>query len=113
MTPGGEGVFHDPFADHESQEDEVETGNKEKIEFSYASYMRELSKEEILNNTDESIFSSLADLAGTGRSMICCPRTSATLTRPSVALWPTWQVGHSCGVCGKSSTTLTRPSLAL
>ena len=70
MTPGGDGLFHDPFADHESQEDEVEAGHKEKIEFSYASYMKELNKEEILNNTDESIFSSLADLAGTGKSVM-------------------------------------------
>ncbi|KAK7502187.1 hypothetical protein BaRGS_00006551 [Batillaria attramentaria] len=61
ITPGGgDGIFHDPFADHESQEGEDGKDNK-KIEFSYASYMNELTKEEILNNTDESIFSSLAD----------------------------------------------------
>ena len=34
------------------------------IEFSYASYVKELNKEEIMNNTDDSLFSSLADLTG-------------------------------------------------
>ena len=64
MTPGGDVAFHDPFADNESQADDVDGGNKEKIEFSYASYVKELNKEEIMNNTDDSLFSSLADLTG-------------------------------------------------
>ena len=63
ITPGGgDGVLHDPFADHGSQEDEPDGGGKGRIEFSYSSYIRELNKEEILNNMDESLFSSLAEL---------------------------------------------------
>ncbi|XP_076441403.1 regulator of G-protein signaling 22-like isoform X3 [Babylonia areolata] len=63
---GGDGPPLDPFADHESQEEEVDGAgpNKEKVEFSYAGYMKEFDREEILNNTDESIFSSLPELTG-------------------------------------------------
>ncbi|KAL8572507.1 hypothetical protein ACOMHN_019546 [Nucella lapillus] len=66
LTPGGgvDALFHDPFADHESQEDEVGSQSHKggRIEFSYAAYFSELHKEDLVNNTDESLFSSLADL---------------------------------------------------
>ncbi|XP_062622308.1 regulator of G-protein signaling 22-like isoform X4 [Saccostrea cucullata] len=54
--------FHDPFAMHRTEEDEEEAGHgdtKDKISWSYSSYMAALHKEDILNNTDESTFSSL------------------------------------------------------
>ena len=63
--------FHDPFAAHRapSQEDEEEGGHgdtKDKICWSYSSYMAALHKEDILNNTDESTFSSLMSDTGKG-----------------------------------------------
>ncbi|KAL8596666.1 hypothetical protein ACOMHN_032608 [Nucella lapillus] len=63
---GADGGVHDPFADRDSQDEDedMETAQKEKIEFSYASYMKEMDREEILNNTDESMFSSLPELTG-------------------------------------------------
>lgn len=66
--------FHDPFAMHRapSQEDEDEGGHggdtKDKISWSYSSYMAALHREDILNNTDESTFSSLMSDTGTSNS---------------------------------------------
>ncbi|KAK3091838.1 hypothetical protein FSP39_023074, partial [Pinctada imbricata] len=66
--------FHDPFASYHagSQEDEDEAGTthggeKDKISWSYSSYMAALQQEDILNNTDESTFSSL--MSDTGKSV--------------------------------------------
>ena len=66
--------FHDPFAAHRapSQEDEEEGGHgdtKDKICWSYSSYMAALHKEDILNNTDESTFSSLMSDTGKGDTL--------------------------------------------
>ena len=55
-----EDVFHDPFKSQggESVEGDHED-ERDKISWSYSSYMAALEKEELLNNTDESAFSSL------------------------------------------------------
>lgn len=74
--------FHDPFAMHRapSQEDEDEGGHggdtKDKISWSYSSYMAALHKEDILNNTDESTFSSL--MSDTGNSFSVRIQTGCT-----------------------------------
>lgn len=56
-----------------SQEDEDEGGHggdtKDKISWSYSSYMAALHREDILNNTDESTFSSLMSDTGNCSSM--------------------------------------------
>lgn len=71
MTPEGGSSFHDPFMTQESPDEDEALENsysRDKIEFSYASYMREFQREEVLNNTDESIFSFLTD---TGKISFC------------------------------------------
>ena len=75
--------FHDPFAAHRapSQEDEEEGGHgdtKDKICWSYSSYMAALHKEDILNNTDESTFSSL--MSDTGKGSILNKTEESTLS---------------------------------
>ena len=75
--------FHDPFAAHRapSQEDEEEGGHgdtKDKICWSYSSYMAALHKEDILNNTDESTFSSL--MSDTGKGSIMNKTEESTLS---------------------------------
>ena len=64
-----EDVFHDPFKTPgaESVEGEQEAEEKDKISWSYSNYMAALEKEELLNNTDETSFSSLLT-ANTGNS---------------------------------------------
>ena len=54
-------MFHDPFKSHvtESVEGEQEVDEKDKISWSYSNYMASLEREELLNNTDETSFSSL------------------------------------------------------
>lgn len=70
-SAAADSLLHDPFASQDSEgEVEVARDKGEKIEFSYASYMRELHREELLNNIDESIFSSLTD-SGEYLQMIC------------------------------------------
>lgn len=63
-----------------SQEDEDEGGHggdtKDKISWSYSSYMAALHKEDILNNTDESTFSSL--MSDTGNSFSVRIQTGCT-----------------------------------
>ncbi|XP_069127158.1 regulator of G-protein signaling 22-like isoform X2 [Argopecten irradians] len=65
LAPGDDlEAYHDPFAHHQGEgseagEEEEETGSKDKISWSYSNYMNALHKEDILNNTDESTFSSL------------------------------------------------------
>ena len=56
-----EDLFHDPFKTPgaESVEGEQEAEEKDKISWSYSNYMAALEKEELLNNTDETSFSSL------------------------------------------------------
>lgn len=56
-----EDVYHDPFKSHatESVEGDHELDEKDKISWSYSNYMAALEKEELLNNTDETSFSSL------------------------------------------------------
>lgn len=76
--------FHDPFAMHRapSQEDEDEGGHggdtKDKISWSYSSYMAALHREDILNNTDESTFSSLMSDTGTSNSSSLRIQTGCT-----------------------------------
>ncbi|XP_060077454.1 regulator of G-protein signaling 22-like [Ylistrum balloti] len=65
LAPGDDlEAYHDPFAHHQGEgsevgEEEEESGVKDKISWSYSNYMNALHKEDILNNTDESTFSSL------------------------------------------------------
>ena len=67
-----EDVFHDPFKSHgaDSVEGEHEVEEKDKISWSYSNYMAALEKEELLNNTDETSFSSLLT-ANTGNISVC------------------------------------------
>lgn len=55
-------LFHDPFkalGGTESIEGDNDADEKDKISFTYSNYIAALEKEELLNNTDESSFSSL------------------------------------------------------
>ncbi|XP_053393937.1 regulator of G-protein signaling 22-like isoform X3 [Mercenaria mercenaria] len=57
-----EDVFHDPFkalGGAESVEGDAEVEEKDKISWTYSNYMNALEREELLNNTDESSFTSL------------------------------------------------------
>ncbi|OWF36346.1 Regulator of G-protein signaling 22 [Mizuhopecten yessoensis] len=65
LAPGDDlEAYHDPFAHQQGEgseggEEEEEVGTKDKISWSYSNYMNALHKEDVLNNTDESTFSSL------------------------------------------------------
>ncbi|XP_056017621.1 regulator of G-protein signaling 22-like isoform X5 [Ostrea edulis] len=85
--------FHDPFAMHRapSQEDEEEAGHgdtKDKISWSYSSYMAALHKEDILNNTDESTFSSLMSDSGSVHGSESAEKESNAVTVPSSSTIP-------------------------
>lgn len=63
-----EDVFHDPFkalGGAESVEGDGDVEEKDKIAWTYSNYMNALEREELLNNTDESSFTSL--LTDTGK----------------------------------------------
>ncbi|XP_078317133.1 regulator of G-protein signaling 22-like isoform X10 [Crassostrea virginica] len=82
--------FHDPFAAHRapSQEDEEEGGHgdtKDKICWSYSSYMAALHKEDILNNTDESTFSSLMSDTGSVHGSESAEKESNAVTVQSTS----------------------------
>lgn len=83
--------FHDPFAMHRapSQEDEDEGGHggdtKDKISWSYSSYMAALHREDILNNTDESTFSSLMSDTGSVRGSESAEKESNAVTVQSTS----------------------------
>jgi len=54
--------YHDPFktlGGTDSVEGDADGDEKDKITFTYSNYISALEKEELLNNTDESSFSSL------------------------------------------------------
>lgn len=78
-------LYHDPFkalGGPDSMEGDGEIDEKDKISFTYSNYIAALEKEELLNNTDETSFTSL--LTDTGRSS---PITS--------------QLTNSLGLCHK------------
>lgn len=83
--------FHDPFAMHRapSQEDEDEGGHggdtKDKISWSYSSYMAALHREDILNNTDESTFSSLMSDTGSVHGSESAEKESNAVTVQSTS----------------------------
>ncbi|XP_041356675.1 regulator of G-protein signaling 22-like isoform X3 [Gigantopelta aegis] len=52
--------FHDPFKTESMDEYELDH-DRDKISFSYSKYLNALDREDVLNNVDDSIFSSLTD----------------------------------------------------
>ncbi|XP_046585614.1 LOW QUALITY PROTEIN: regulator of G-protein signaling 22-like [Haliotis rubra] len=54
-------LFIDPFKAMDESEAELEDREGDKVSWTYSNYMRALEKEDLLNNTDESMFSSLTD----------------------------------------------------
>ncbi|KAL4236453.1 GTPase activator [Mactra antiquata] len=76
LPPLGEedDVFHDPFkalGGTESVEGDMEPEEKDKISWTYSNYMNALEREELLNNTDESSFTSLLTDTGKFCSYLC------------------------------------------
>lgn len=54
-------LFIDPFKAMDESEAELEDREGDKVSWTYSNYIRALEKEDLLNNTDESMFSSLTD----------------------------------------------------
>ncbi|ESO87501.1 hypothetical protein LOTGIDRAFT_235002 [Lottia gigantea] len=75
---------HDPFKhlNEDSIVDDSEFTEKDRVNWSYSNYMQALEKEEILNNTDESLFSSLSDLAGQKDNMTSRPLSAQSTSEP-------------------------------
>lgn len=83
LSPGDDlEAYHDPFATKgeegsEAGEEEDSHHDKEKVSWSYSTYLAALQREEVLNNTDESTFSSLMSDTGINTSVNCNIRTVA------------------------------------
>ncbi|XP_052256163.1 regulator of G-protein signaling 22-like isoform X3 [Dreissena polymorpha] len=78
---GEDDDFHDPFlalgAGADSAEAEGDQDDKDKISWTYSSYMNALEREELLNNTEESSFTSLLTDTGSVKSEVVSDKGSA------------------------------------
>ncbi|XP_033738546.1 regulator of G-protein signaling 22-like isoform X2 [Pecten maximus] len=88
LAPGDDlEAYHDPFAHQQGEGSEMgeeeEVGGKDKISWSYSNYMNALHKEDILNNTDESTFSSLMSDSVSQKGSDIGEKGSVMSTRPS------------------------------